>query len=127
MNKIDTSVLYVEDDNLSRSYAEKMLSITVEKFEVAHNGKEALEKILSENFLPEYIITDLKMPDMNGLDMIAMIKKIKSYNPKIIVITGHSEIDTLDDILKNEIVEIFQKPIDFAEILKCIKETKEMK
>lgn len=126
MNKINTSVLYVEDDNISRVYAEKMLSITVDSYKTAENGKDAIEKILEEDFLPEFIITDLRMPDMNGFDIISTIKKIKEYNPKIIVITGHSDIDEIKDILKDEIIGIFQKPLDFSDILKCIKSHKEM-
>lgn len=126
MEKINTSVMYVEDDRISREYAEKMLRITVENYQVAENGKEALAKVLDENYLPEFIITDLKMPEINGLDLVAFIKKVNNYHPKIIVITGHSEIPTIMEMLKDDIIKIFQKPIDFREILNTIKEAKEI-
>lgn len=124
MEKINTSVMYVEDDRISREYAEKMLRITVEDYQMAENGKQALAKILDENYLPEFIITDLKMPEINGLDLVAFIKKVNNYHPKIIVITGHSEIPTIMEMLKNDIIKIFQKPIDFRDILNTIKEVK---
>lgn len=124
MEKINTSVMYVEDDRISREYAEKMLRITVEDYQMAENGKQALAKILDENYLPEFIITDLKMPEINGLDLVAFIKKVNNYHPKIIVITGHSEIPTIMEMLKDDIIKIFQKPIDFRDILNTIKEVK---
>ena len=124
MNKIDTSVMYVEDDKISREYAEKMLKITVNDYQMAENGKIALNKILEENYLPEFIITDLKMPEVNGLDLVSFIKKVNNYHPKIIVITGHSEIPTIMEMLKDDIIKIFQKPIDFRDILNTIKDVK---
>lgn len=121
MEKINLSVLFVEDDKLTREYVHKMLDLTVKEHHVASDGKEAVNMIVNEKYLPDVIITDLKMPGVNGLDLISLVEKIENYHPKILLITGHSEIETIQELLQSYNIEVFQKPIDFRDIINCLK------
>jgi len=76
-----TSILLVEDNRLYQ-----LLFIQVLKeikhavlYDVANNGKEALDKLENSDVLPDFIFTDLNMPVMDGIECLTEIKK----NPKI--------------------------------------------
>jgi len=75
------SILLIEDNRLYQ-----LLFIQVLKeikhailFDVANNGKEALDKLENSDNLPDFIFTDINMPVMDGIECLAQIKK----NPKI--------------------------------------------
>jgi len=75
-------VLYVEDDEATRSIFENMLKKIFNRVEVAQNGKEGLEKFKLIN--PDIVVTDIQMPKMNGLEMSAEIKQIDKTKPIVL-------------------------------------------
>ena len=64
----DIKLLIVEDDSIIRNIFERALSKYVPNIYTAKNGEEGLNKYLE--IKPDLILTDIKMPIMNGLDMI---------------------------------------------------------
>lgn len=80
-NLADIRVLYVEDEDDVRQELCDYLKLQVKEVIQAKNGQEGLELFQSQK--PDLIITDIKMPVMNGLDMI---EKIRTLNSKIEVI-----------------------------------------
>jgi len=74
----------------------------------AENGKEALEIFKKEN--PLIVLTDIKMPEMGGIELL---RKIKNYNPEteVIIITGHGDTDLAIKSLKYEAIDFIAKPI----------------
>lgn len=112
------NVLYVEDEDLMRENMGMLLRRKVKSVEMAANGKEGLERFNEKR--PDVVITDIEMPVMNGIEMIARIKEIDKSRP-VIIITAFS-----DDMHKSELADArLIKPILkddlFRAILDCVK------
>ncbi len=86
-------------------------------FYVATNGKEGIEKFKEVN--PDIVITDIMMPELNGLDMAKELKKINSKVP-IIVLSAFSDKDKLLNAIDVGIVKYFIKPFDPDELLEYL-------
>ncbi|MEA1956561.1 MAG: response regulator [Campylobacterota bacterium] len=116
------TILYVEDEERIRNELSKFLDYFSSELYIACDGVEGLE--LFKQHLPDVIISDIKMPRMNGIEMIKAIKKI---NPRqyIIFTTAHSESDYFIEAVEMRINGFVLKPIDFdilEEKLESIKE-----
>ena len=92
MDKLSISLLYVEDEESIRENMVASLKRRVETLYSAENGKEGLA--LFKEFRPDLVITDIKMPIMNGLEMIKKIRAINS-DTKIIMLSAHSDTKSL--------------------------------
>ncbi|MBW1777767.1 MAG: response regulator [Deltaproteobacteria bacterium] len=86
------------------------LSLKLDGYEVAGalSGEEGLEKY--ETFSPQIVLTDIKMPGMDGL---TVLKKIKAMNPdtEVIIITGHGDIDSAIEALQYGASDFINKPV----------------
>ena len=71
--KLDISVLFVEDEELLRAIYERILDKLVKKLYIASNGKEGLDAY--NEYKPDLIITDIMMPGMNGMEMTHLLKE----------------------------------------------------
>jgi len=82
--------------------------------EVAQNGREAIEKFEKDIF--DLVLTDVKMPEMDGLELL---KLIKGTRPEIIVIlmTAYGSIETAVEAIKVGANDYITKPVDFNELL----------
>lgn len=88
----------------------------------AANGKQALELLKNEIF--HLVITDIRMPGMNGLELIRCIRNISEDIP-IIVMSGYEEFDYVKECLKHGVKDYLLKPVDqenLSELLHSIKE-----
>ena len=81
---------------------------------VANNGMEALE--ISKDIAIDGLITDFKMPKMNGLDVI---RKIREYQPNLPILIVSAYIAEIVH-LKDKNTRIFEKPVDMGRLLECI-------
>lgn len=111
------SILYVEDHkNISKdisSLLEKRGYIVYS----AYDGEEALD--LYFKFLPNIILTDLKMPKLSGLNLIEKIRKFDNKTP-IIVLSAVDEIDYLKECIRLNVDTYLKKPIKFEELFNAI-------
>jgi len=82
--------------------------------DVASNGLEAIEKIEKDLF--DLVLTDLKMPEMGGIELL---KTIKGTRPEltVIIMTAHGSIETAVEAMKKGADDYITKPIDFNELL----------
>ena len=87
--KHNISILYVEDENSVREMLSRFISRFCETIYLAEDGAKGLE-IYKENEV-DIVISDIKMPNMNGIDMVAAMKEI---NPKQLVIFTTAHIDS---------------------------------
>lgn len=95
-----------------------------EGFEVvgtAENGNEALELI--EKFMPDVVVTDIKMPFMDGLQLSETVRK-QYPTTKIIILTGFDEFEYAQKAIKLHIDEYVLKPFSAQDLLQAIEKVK---
>jgi len=112
-------VLYVEDDDFIRDELAETLEFDVKELIVAENGEDGLNKF--KEYKPDLVISDVKMPKMNGLDMSAEIKKISPSTP-IIITTAFSDSEYLMKAIEIGINRYVTKPVDIDKLYEAIDE-----
>ncbi len=110
-------ILFVEDEKEIVRLLKNALGGYFANFYVATNGKEGIEKFKKIN--PDIIITDIMMPELNGLDMAKELKKINSKVP-VVVLSAFSDKDKLLNAIDVGIVKYFIKPFDPDELLEYL-------
>ncbi|MFJ7745781.1 response regulator [Peribacillus sp. NPDC097295] len=118
--KIKTII--VEDENRIRRGIERLVTSCGDEWEVIGsytNGREALETISSLNIAFDLLITDIKMPLMDGLTLIKEMKKLLSFES--IVISGFEDFHYLQAALREGVTDYLIKPIDREEYRKRLK------
>ena len=111
----DMTILYVEDELDVAEIITDILSNIFKKVITASNGKIGLEKReLNENI--DIIITDVKMPIKNGLDMIADIRKFDD-DISILIISANNNTDYFLDIIRYGIDGYLVKPLDYEQFI----------
>ena len=115
-------VLIVDDDEDVREILAK--TIRKEGFEVvvAENGQAGLEIFGREH--PDILIADLRMPGMNGLELMHEVRGL-SVNVQLIVVTGFGEFDTAISALHEGAMDYLQKPIDLELLIAALERAKE--
>ncbi len=103
-----SSILLAEDEDKLRESFKKVLLLYVNEVYTACDGEEALE--LYYKHKPDILITDLKMPKLNGLDLIKTIRKENEEIP-IIVTSAYTDQNFLLESIKLSLVEYAVKPI----------------
>ncbi len=105
--KMDKNILIIDDEPLISMHIARLLQS--EDFSVlrATNGKEGLSVI--ENQPPDLIILDLKLPDVNGMDLLKKISE-KNLDTKVVVLTGHGNIDSAVQAIKLGAADYITKP-----------------
>ncbi len=110
------SVLYIEDEEITRKAIEVILKRRVKEVSLAANGKEGLDVFLEK--LPDVVITDIEMPVMNGIELIDEIRK-KGYDVPIVVITAFKDESHKSDKADYNLVKPLNKQ-DIFDILNDI-------
>jgi len=111
------NLLYVEDDDTVRSLLERVLRNRVKNLYVAKDGQEGYEKFVEHQ--PDIVLTDIKMPKLNGLEMSRKIKSIKKDVP-IIIMSAHSETGFFLDAIELGVDAYLLKPIDKTKLMKSL-------
>jgi DNA-binding response OmpR family regulator len=121
-------VLLAEDDSQIRESFARLLKFYVKDVISAKDGQEAIELYLK--YQPDIIITDVKMPRLNGLEFIKEVRK-KDNNTPIIVTSAYTDQKLLLESIKLSLVEYIVKPVreDILEsaLSECAKILKESK
>jgi len=106
---MDNTILLVDDEAGIR----KVLGISLQDsgydVHTAENAKEALR--LFEEVAPPIVLTDIKMPDMDGIELLRRIKKINP-DTEVIMFTGHGDMGLAIKSLKNDATDFVNKPIN---------------
>jgi len=106
-------ILYVEDDNVISEELEKLLKKVFKNIDVAKDGKEGIELYRKTKY--DIVITDIEMPNMNGIDMI---KKIREINDKqiVVVTSAYKYPEYLLEFIDNSIEKFILKPFDINKL-----------
>ena len=100
-------ILAVDDEAVIREGLKRVFSGERYRVEAHAGGRSALERLQEEVF--DLVITDLKMPGMDGLELLRSIRILQPEVP-VIVITGYSTIDSAVEAMKNGATDYVAKP-----------------
>lgn len=122
--KDNYTILLVDDEAAMRETLKRMTPWEDYGFEVineAENGLEALDCI--EEKIPDLIITDIRMPYLDGLDLIKIIKD-KYPSIMIIIFSGYDEFSFAQDALRYDVAEYILKPISLENMKEILARAK---
>jgi signal transduction histidine kinase len=128
MDEKNAKILVIEDeDDVRESYLD-MFEIFGYEVDSAPNGREGVIKVTNNEF--DIVITDLNMPEMDGIEVLKVIKKNKPYI-EVIVITGYATLENAIKAMKIGAYDYFTKPIDLEHVKivlsKCVQSIKARK
>ena len=117
-----SKILIIDDERAIRRALREILEF--EEFEVveAENGKDGFEKASSTVF--DMIFCDIKMPQMDGMEVLDELLKAKIDTP-VIMISGHGNIETAVQAIKKGAFDFIEKPLDLNRILVTIRNAKD--
>lgn len=118
MEELKFKILYLEDEEIVRQTVQSMLEFKKFNVKSCSDGMEALD-ILNEGFIPDIVVTDIKMPKMDGLSFIREVQK-KDLKIPAIVTTAHTDTDFLMDAIELKINKFLIKPLKMDDLLESI-------
>ena len=127
MQSFKTRVLLVEDEDLARKTLSFYLNTIFDEVVLAKDGEEGL-KIIKENFQEndnfDLVITDLNMPNLNGMQMIDEILKLLP-NQRFIIVSAHKNEDDLLKLINLRVSGYFVKPLNIDNMMDMLQKAKE--
>ena len=123
-------LLIIDDERGIRNTLREILADEGHTVDVAENGKQGLE--MAQNKAYDLIYSDIKMPEMDGLELLAAIKNqhtddFESADCPVVMITGHGDVETAVQALKIGAYDFLLKPLDLNRILITTKNALESK
>ncbi len=115
-----TRILIIEDEEPIRRVLVRILSDENQSFEIveASDGKEGLSLIKKEKF--DLVLCDIKMPKMDGIEVLQESSKIKFRAP-FIMLTGHGNVETAVEAMKLGAYDFISKPPDLNRLLNAVR------
>ena len=106
-------ILVVDDEEVVCRFLKRVLDGAGHRIQVAHGGQEAADRLEKEPF--DLVITDLKMP---GVDGIAVLRKAKELDPlcEVIVITAYASVESAVEVMKLGAYDYISKPFNVERI-----------
>lgn len=127
-------ILVIDDEKSIRNTLKEILEYEGHEVQDAADGLEGLKKIEGEKF--DIVLCDIKMPKMDGLELLDKIMELQSETP-VIMISGHGTIETAVEAIKKGAYDFISKPLDLNRMLitlrnaldrsSLVKETKTLK
>ena len=113
-------ILIIEDEAAIRRVLNKILTEENKGYEVfeAEDGLAGLEIIKKEDF--DLVLCDIKMPKMDGVEVLEAVKKIKPEIP-IVMISGHGDLDTAVNTMRLGAFDYISKPPDLNRLLNTVR------
>ena len=121
---LEDRILVVDDEEVICSILARRLTREGYSCMMAHNGKEALNYFYKDSF--SLIISDIKMPEMDGIELL---KKVKAMHPPMlmIMVTAYPEIDLAVETMRLGAYDFIIKPADLELIVLSVKKALEKK
>lgn len=107
-------ILAVDDEAIILDSFRKILVVAGYSIDTVEKGREALGLILKNDY--DFVFTDLKMPEMDGLEVTKAVKHLRP-DIDVIVITGYASIDTAVETMKFGAMDYVQKPFTEDELI----------
>ena len=113
-----TKILVIDDERSIRNSMKDILQYEGHEVVLAENGMEGLVSVKSEK--PDIVFCDIKMPKMEGIEVLERIKEFSADTP-VIMISGHGTIDTAIEAIRKGAYDFIEKPLDLNRMLITIK------
>ena len=115
-----SKILVIEDEAAIRRVLVKILSEESDKYQVeeAEDGLIGIEKIRKDDY--DLVLCDIKMPKMDGVEVLEAIKKLKPEIP-IVMISGHGDLDTAVNTMRLGAFDYISKPPDLNRLLNTVR------
>ena len=115
-----SKILVIEDEAAIRRVLTKILSEESDTYQVeeAEDGLVGIEKIKNDDY--DLILCDIKMPKMDGVEVLEAIKKIKPEIP-VVMISGHGDLDTAVNTMRLGAFDYISKPPDLNRLLNTVR------
>ena len=107
-------ILVIDDERSIRNTLKDILGFEGYQVELAENGMEGIGLVQTTDF--DIILCDIKMPEMDGIEVLEQIRKIKSEST-VVMISGHGTIDTAVEAIKKGAFDFIEKPVDLNRLL----------
>ncbi len=117
-------LLVVDDEKGVREALVQLFEYEGHDVRAAEDGPDAL--ITAESFHPDVILLDIKMPGMNGLDVLERLK-VESPGAIVVMISGHGTIETAIEATRKGAYDFLEKPLDTDRLLVTLKRALELK
>lgn len=108
----------VDDDEAMRDSLAFLLQSAKLAVRVYESGPALLAR--AADIEPGCILTDVRMPGMSGLELVARLKEIRVFHP-IIVLTGHADVALAVEAMKAGVVDFLEKPFDDEALLRAVR------
>ncbi|HSD15212.1 MAG TPA: sigma-54 dependent transcriptional regulator [Flavobacterium sp.] len=115
-----SKILIIEDEASIRRVLVKILSEESDTYKVdeAEDGLQGLEKIKNEDY--DLVLCDIKMPKMDGEEVLEAVKKIKPEIP-MVMISGHGDLETAVNTMRLGAFDYISKPPDLNRLLNTVR------
>jgi len=117
-------ILVVDDEEILRDRLKRLLELDDYEVITAENGLRGLE--LFASFKPDIVLLDIKMPGIDGIEVLERIKKIPN-TAEVFIMTGHGGLETAIQAMRNGAFDYMTKPIDYDELEINLKRAMEKK
>lgn len=113
-------ILIIEDEAAIRRVLTKILSEENDSYAVeeAEDGQQGLEKIKNDDY--DLVLCDIKMPKMDGVEVLEAVKKIKPEIP-MVMISGHGDLETAINTMRLGAFDYISKPPDLNRLLNTVR------
>lgn len=113
-------VVIIDDEELIRIGMTKLIEESGRNYRVIgafSNGKEALNTLMNADI--DVVITDIRMPEMDGLELIKVVRDM-NIDVSFIILSGYSDFEYARTALRYDVKDYILKPIDQNELFACI-------
>ena len=107
-------VLVVDDEPAIRESLRMILEFEGYRVEEASGGREALVRLGKQT--PDAVLLDIKMPEMDGLDVLTAFRE-RGYDMPVVIITGHGDVSTAVEATRRGAYDFFEKPLERDRVL----------
>jgi len=118
-------LMTIDDEKYLHQGLDKLInweSLGITRIAEAYDGQTALDKI--QCLRPDIILSDIRMPKIDGLSLIAEVKKLGGYDPIWVILSGYSEFSFAQKAMQFGVRHYLLKPVDPDELVATLKSIK---
>ena len=108
-------ILIIDDERAIRNTLKEILEFEGYTIDLAENGKQGVEKAKTGGY--DLIYSDVKMPEMDGIEVLETLQKEEACECPIVMISGHADVETAVTALKKGAYDFIEKPLDLNRLL----------